>query len=79
MAELHPMVFFPRPTEDPTEVLMDVRPLVMCKDCRFGRWTQNFLGEDRIACERSGSSFVSKDVTLPPEWYCADAEEKSDD
>lgn len=64
--------------EEEADELMDehwVGELVRCKDCRFGMWTKNFLGEDRIACIKE-ESFVQEDRALPPEWFCADGEKR---
>ena len=52
--------------------------IVRCKDCKYGVNTTNILGENRVKCDLS-NSFVYQDITLPPDWYCADGEEKTDE
>ena len=63
---------------DAVALLKEQSEIVRCKDCRYGEGITNILGEDRVKCNLS-DSFVYRDITLPPDWYCADWEAKQDD
>ena len=49
------------------------KPLIRCKDCRWGEPTKNAYGEDRIICGND-DTYVDRYITVPADWYCADGE-----
>lgn len=71
MALMHPVM------RDALKLLKEQTEIVRCKDCRYGVNMTNILGEDRVKCDLS-DSFVYDDITLPPDWFCADWEARSD-
>ena len=70
VAESSAWVIIPRLDEDKTGVVLDMRPLVQCKHCQYGK-TINVMGQERVACVRDKK-------TRLPDWFCADGEEKSE-
>lgn len=66
MAEASSWVIIPRLDEDKTGVVLDMRPLVQCKHCQYGK-PINVMGQERVACVRDKR-------TRLPDWFCADGE-----
>lgn len=54
---------------------IEMRPLVLCCDCKHGEPTKNALGETVIKChEICGLCGIPR--LMNPNWFCADGERK---
>lgn len=74
MAEAKAWVMIPKLGKDKTECLLDILPLVLCKDCKHGRIFMNTNGDELVECS---NSFISLEkISRIPEFFCADGESK---
>jgi len=69
MAEAEAWVMIPKLDKDKTGCVIDMRPLVLCKDCKNHECTDMY--GDWI-CEIDGSH-------RSPDWFCADGARRDDD
>ena len=67
MAEAEAWVMIPKLDTDKTGCVLDMRPLVLCKDCRHQNWVNAETG--CIVCKFGRG-------TNAPDWFCADGERK---
>ena len=70
MAEFKPMVIIPKLDNDKSEIPVEVRTLIMCKDCRYWLPLNRFCSDyhpGRGECELNNWIRDS-------DWFCADAE-----
>lgn len=65
MAEAEAWVVIPRLDKDKTGCILDMRPLVLCKDCKHGAPT--IINGVWLSVTCGG-------VDHKPEWFCADGE-----
>lgn len=49
---------------------IDAVPVVRCKDCRFGAYTQ-MQGDYMITCQNAESPVCGTDKLVKPDWFCA--------
>lgn len=73
MAEAEAWVLIPKLDKDKTGCVLDMRPLVLCKDCKY--W---YFADNRIPCERENVC-GRNGIVVTPEWFCADGERRDDD
>jgi hypothetical protein len=67
MAKADAWVIIPKLDKDKTGCVLDMRPLVLCKDCKnYDRDENMKLG----TCLENG-------VCSTPDWFCADGERRS--
>lgn len=66
MAEASAWVIIPKLDKDKTGVVLDMRPLTQCKNCKFGKII-NVNGKIQVACKREGKA-------RELDWFCADGE-----
>lgn len=69
MAEAEAWVMIPKLDKDKTGCIIDMRPLVLCKDCKNANilpWLDN-----AIICKKHNYT-----GTRPEEFYCADGERR---
>lgn len=69
MAEAKAWVMIPISNNKGTEIIIDMRPLVQCKDCRH-------YDSDKRICFHP---FGRVDGIMLGEWFCADGERKDSD
>jgi hypothetical protein len=62
MADAGAWVIIPKLDKEKTGCVLDMRPLVLCKDCKHW-WYGNY-------CDKHGKGQENAD------WFCADGEEK---
>lgn len=56
--------------KDKTGCVLDMRPLVFCKDCKYWYYADNRIPcEQENVCGRNG-------IVVTPEWFCADGERR---
>ena len=75
MAESEAWVMIPKLDKDKTGCVLEMKPLVLCKDCRWGEPTKNAYDEDRIICGND-DTYVDRYITVPANWFCADGERR---
>lgn len=69
MAEAEAWVMIPKLDKDKTGCVLDMRPLVLCKDCKYC-FAEGFVHEHNI-CDKH------KEIQgQPDDWFCADGERK---
>lgn len=69
MAECKAWVMIPKSKNKGTELVVDMRPLVLCKDCKHGQyeeWDNGECVDKTVYCDGYG---IHK-----PDWFCADGE-----
>ena len=74
MSEAEAWVMIPKLDKGKTRCVLDMFPLVLCKDCKHGKyeeWDNGECIETTVSCAGYGIH--------RPEWYCADGEEKEKD
>lgn len=59
--------------KDKTGCVLDMLPLVLCKNCRHGK---KLLFSDYISCQISDENESGCHASHKPEWFCADGEMK---
>lgn len=69
MAEARAWVMIPKSDKKATEIILDMHPLVLCKDCKH--WDRGHSEE----CDNS-DSVCFHNGWCKPEWFCADGERK---
>ena len=57
-------------------LLKEQPQIIRCKDCKYGEPTRNVYGDERISCSNTHGYVDSLCFTMPPDWFCADAERK---
>lgn len=67
MAESDAWVMIPRLDDKKTGVILDMHPLVQCKDCRHGEKVNSVY-----LCGKSRGFGIAHD----PDWFCADGERR---
>lgn len=63
MAEAEAWVMIPKLDEKKTGCILEMKPLVLCKDCEYWRTNTEF-------CMRWSVANVAHHT--PPNWFCAD-------
>jgi len=66
MAESEAWVMIPKLDKDKTGCVLEMKPLVLCKDC-------NYWNKDIEACDNS-DSVCFHNGWCKPDWFCADGE-----
>lgn len=73
MAEAEAWVVIPKSDKKATEIVLDMRPLVQCKDCKHrSEEMYDYYGdpEDKVyVCQIN-------DIAKNPGWFCADGERR---
>ena len=69
--EAQAFVFIPTSKNKGTEVVLDIHPLVLCKNCEW--WDKGYTEE----CRNSDSVCFSNG-RCEPDFFCADGEERSE-
>ena len=77
MPEVDAWVIIPNLDKDKTGCVLDMRPLVLCKDCRWGDWSRNGKGEEMILCY-NGDTGIEDGYLHEPDWFCAEGEQRSE-
>lgn len=76
MAEAKAWVIIPKLDKKKNECVLDMRPLVQCKDCKYrSKEMYDYYGnpEDKVyVCQIN-------DVAKKPDWFCADGERRDAD
>ena len=70
MAEAEAWVLIPKLDKDKTGCVLDMHPLVLCKDCKY--W---YFADNRIPCERENVC-GRNGIVVTPDWFCADGERR---
>ena len=47
--------------------------VIRCRDCKYGKHRKNARGEDIVICKNPDSPWL-EEISIMPDWYCADAE-----
>ena len=76
MAEAEAWVMIPKLDKDKTGCVLDMRPLVLCNDCKHGSLycTEDVCGETLIECNRPDLGDVIEIHEW--KWFCADGKRK---
>ena len=69
MAEAEAWVMIPKLDKDKTGCVIDMRPLVLCKDCKY--WHESLSEKGYGDCGQANGL-----TAKPAEWFCADGESK---
>ncbi len=77
MAEAEAWVMIPKLDKKKTGCVLEMKPLVLCKDCRHGEPVKNGAEEDCIQCNND-DLLLDGNVNFP-DWFCADGERRDDD
>jgi hypothetical protein len=67
MAEAKAWVMIPKSDKKATEIVIDMRPLVLCKDCKHGEKVNSVY-----LCGKSRGFGIAHD----PDWFCADGKRR---
>lgn len=59
----------PKIDKDKTGVILEIHPIVLCKNCKYGESVKNAKGEPMIEC-----ALCNKEWLKEPDWFCADGE-----
>ena len=73
MAESEAWVMIPKLDEKKTGCVLEMKPLVLCKDCKHlfdGEFTDNCCD---VLMEKAG---WLKEISVKPDWFCADGERR---
>ena len=68
MAEHEAWVMIPKSINNGEEVVLDMKPLVLCKNCKYGVRSS----DDYMLCNKG----IKFDQYKKPYWFCADGERK---
>ena len=70
MAEAEAWVMIPKVKNKGTECVLDMRPIVLCKDCKHGTEMPRGIYCDIV--------MVNRTAYRDPVWFCADGVKKDD-
>ena len=68
MAEAKAWVMIPISKNKGTEIVIDIHPLVQCKDCKYGVSSS----DEYMLCNKG----IKFDQYKKPDWFCADGERR---
>lgn len=72
MAEAEAWVMIPKLDKDKTGCVIDMRPLVLCMDCRYGQYCTD--GKTTYQCFKWNSGEFG--MLHKQNWFCADGERR---
>ena len=79
MAESKAWVMIPKSYDKGTEVVIDMRPLVLCMDCKYSEYQYKRFNNEYV-CKKNMNKWgmiPEKDLKgHRGEWFCADGEQK---
>ena len=69
MAEAEAWAMIPKINKDTMECVIEIMPIVLCRDCKYGESVKNAKGEPMIECGLCNEEWLKE-----PGWFCADGE-----